>query len=518
MLNADHDSDAGGGRSLTNRSDACESERNAPGRDAEAALLRRLLDFAASEPELLADLRQVREHGPPGAWLAAGYVRNLVWDRLHGRAERTPLDDADVVYFDPACPDEAAEKPWEQALAAARPGLRWSVKNQARMHPINGDEPFAGVAEAMSRWPETATPVALRLSSDDQVEALAPHGLSDLFAMKLRPSPLQRDPSLFARRVAAKGWLERWPLVRLADGSGPIGVPQEERIHPKEEASMTSLGYINGRFVSLEELVLPIEERGHQFGDGVYEFFRVYEGHPFMLEEHLDRLYRSADLIRIDIAPDRGELRAIMDELVTRSGLASGDIYLQVTRGVAPRNHAFPSVPSSLTMTIKPWRELAPGVREQGVQVLLHPDERWLNCHIKSLNLLPNILAKQAAVEAGCFEAVLVRDGFVTEGSSSNAYLVRDGAIRTHPATNHILGGIARIAVRRIAEEQGIPFIEEAFGPEELLAADEAFLTSSGIELVPIAGVHGRGPIGSGSPGPVARAIHARYAELTRQR
>ncbi|QJC53952.1 nucleotidyltransferase family protein [Paenibacillus albicereus] len=206
--------------------------RNSP---SEADLLRRLLDLAAAEPELMADLGHVREHGPPGAWLAAGYIRNLVWDRLHGRAERTPLDDADVVYHDPRCTDEAAEKPWEQALAGARPGLRWSVKNQARMHHKNGDEPFRGVADAMSRWPETATAVGLRLTQDGRLEAIAPHGLSDLLAMRLRPSPLQRDESLFGRRVAAKGWLERWPLVRLADERIADSVPKEKALHRKGE-------------------------------------------------------------------------------------------------------------------------------------------------------------------------------------------------------------------------------------------------------------------------------------------
>ncbi|SDS91270.1 D-alanine transaminase [Paenibacillaceae bacterium GAS479] len=278
-----------------------------------------------------------------------------------------------------------------------------------------------------------------------------------------------------------------------------------------------SLAYFNGRFAALDEPVLPIEERGHQFGDGVYEFFRVYEGQPFMLEEHLDRLYRSADLIRIEIGQSRKVLKGIMDELMLRSGLSNGDIYLQVTRGIAPRNHPFPTVPSSLSLTIKPWRELPPATRQEGVGILLHPDERWLNCHIKSLNLLPNILAKQAAVEQGCFEAVFVRDGIITEGSSANFYLVQNGAIRTHPLSNRILGGIAREAIRRIADAAGIPFIEEAFSPDDLLAADEAFLTSSGVELVPVVRVHGHGSIGNGSPGPIASELYRQYAALTLQ-
>ncbi|MCM3747731.1 D-amino-acid transaminase [Paenibacillus pasadenensis] len=279
-----------------------------------------------------------------------------------------------------------------------------------------------------------------------------------------------------------------------------------------------SLAYFNGRYVALDEPVLPIEERGHQFGDGVYEFLRVYGGRPFMLEEHMDRLYRSAALIRLEIQMSREELTDTVYELIRRSGLADSDIYLQVTRGIAPRNHPFPTTPPSVTMTIKPSYTLPPKLRDTGAEVLLLPDERWMNCHIKSLNLLPNLLAKQTAVEQSCFEAVFVRDGMVTEGSSSNVYLVRDDAIQTHPLSNLILGGIVRQAVRRMADAAGIPFVEEAFTPAQLLEADEVFLTSSGIEVVPVVKVRGEGIIGSGSPGPVSQELHRRYSALTTAR
>ncbi|ASS67409.1 MULTISPECIES: D-amino-acid transaminase [unclassified Paenibacillus] len=277
-----------------------------------------------------------------------------------------------------------------------------------------------------------------------------------------------------------------------------------------------SLAYFNGRFVPLDEAVVPVEERGHQFGDGVYEYMRFYDGKGFMLEEHLDRFYRSAELIRLDPGISRAELLAVMAQLLERSGLSHVDIYMQLTRGIAPRNHPFPDAPASLSMTVKPSREVNPELRKQGASVLLHPDERWMNCHIKSLNLLPNVLAKQAAVDAGCFEAVLVReDGFITEGSSSNMYLVKDGAIRTAPLSNRILPGIRREAVRRIALEAGIPFIEEPFMPAELLAADEAFLTSTGIEIIPVVRIHGQGPIGSGEPGETVRGLHRLFLEKT---
>lgn len=277
-----------------------------------------------------------------------------------------------------------------------------------------------------------------------------------------------------------------------------------------------SLAYFNGRFVPLEEAVVPVEERGHQFGDGVYEYMRFYDGKGFMLEEHLDRFYRSAELIRLNPGISRAELLAVMSELLERSGLRHADIYMQLTRGIAPRNHPFPDAPASLSMTVKPSRKVDPELRKQGASVLLHPDERWMNCHIKSLNLLPNVLAKQAAVDAGCFEAVLIReDGYITEGSSSNMYLVKDGAIRTAPLSNRILPGIRREAVRRIALEAGIPFIEEPFTPAELLDADEAFLTSTGIEIIPVVQLHGQGPIGSGAPGGTVRELHRLFLEKT---
>jgi D-alanine transaminase len=277
-----------------------------------------------------------------------------------------------------------------------------------------------------------------------------------------------------------------------------------------------SLAYFNGRFVLLDEPVVPVEERGHQFGDGVYEYLRFYDGRGFMLEEHLDRFYRSADLIRLKADISRAELLAVFGELLDRSGLRDADIYMQLTRGIAPRNHPFPSAPASLSMTVKPWRAVDPELRKKGVSVLLHPDERWMNCHIKSLNLLPNVLAKQAAADQGCFEAVLVReDGLVTEGTSSNMYLVKDGAIRTAPLSNRILPGIKREAVRRLALEAGIPFVEEPFTPAELLEADEAFLTSTGIEIMPVVQVHGRGPVGSGVPGDTVRELHRLFQSKT---
>jgi D-alanine transaminase len=271
---------------------------------------------------------------------------------------------------------------------------------------------------------------------------------------------------------------------------------------------------MNGKFIRPDEPAVPIDERGHQFGDGVYEVIRVYNGVPFMLEEHLDRLFRSAAAIRLPFPEgEREPLKGTIAELIQRSGLADLNLYLQITRGIAPRNHVFPDCPVSVSMTANPVREIPAETRASGVSAMLHPDERWANCYIKSLNLLPNVLAKQAAAEQGCFEAILVRDGHVTEGSSSNAFIVKDSTVVTTPLTNRILAGITRIAVRQVAEQLAVPFVERDFTPEELLRADEVFVTSTTAEIVPVVRVDGQA-IGGGQPGPVTQALYERFKTL----
>ncbi|MFB6365559.1 D-amino-acid transaminase [Paenibacillus elgii] len=278
-----------------------------------------------------------------------------------------------------------------------------------------------------------------------------------------------------------------------------------------------ALAYFNGKLIQSDEPVVPIDERGHQFGDGVYEVIRIYKGRPFMLDEHLDRLFKSASAIRLEIGHDGESLKRIIGELAQKSGLSDLDLYVQATRGIAPRNHLFPACPASVSMTAKPFREVPAEARASGISVMLHPDERWLNCWIKSLNLLPNILAKQAASERGCLEAVLVRHGVVTEGTSSNVYMVKDGAIRTAPLSNQILAGITRIAVQRIAHELRIPFVEQSFTPEELRQADEAFITSTTSEVMPVVRFEDGSQIRDGQPGPVTRALYERFRKMTGQ-
>ena len=270
------------------------------------------------------------------------------------------------------------------------------------------------------------------------------------------------------------------------------------------------LGYVNGKFVSLDEKVIPIDERGHQFGDGVYEVIRFYGGKPFMLAEHLERLMKSAKAIRLPVTQSADDFRQIIFTAVEKSGLSDCYVYLQITRGIAKRNHLFPDVPVSVTMTVREAIPLAAEIREKGVSAITREDERWANCYIKSLNLLPNILAKQEAHDAGAFEAILIRDGVVTEGSSSNVFIVKNGTVITPPLSKHILAGITRMAVLNILKETGIPYEEKNFSEKELLGADEVFITSTTSEVLPVVSINGL-PVGSGKPGELTKRIYKEF-------
>ncbi|WP_246941846.1 D-amino-acid transaminase [Bacillus pinisoli] len=247
------------------------------------------------------------------------------------------------------------------------------------------------------------------------------------------------------------------------------------------------IAYYKDQFLTdVNEGVVPIQERGHQFGDGIYEVVRVYNKKPFMLEEHLDRFEQSAEAIALKLPYSRDELKEIIMEGIERSEEQNVDVYFQLTRGIAPRLHFYPDTQAVLSLVVKPSKPLAEDKKRDGVAVHVMDDERWSNCYIKSLNLLPNVMAKQAAFEKGCDEAILIRDEFVTEGSSSNLFVVKDGTLYTTPATRHILHGITRKAVFILAERLQIPMKEEHFTLEFLKDADEAFITSTTSEVLPI--------------------------------
>ena len=273
----------------------------------------------------------------------------------------------------------------------------------------------------------------------------------------------------------------------------------------------------NGEIIDRSDVQIDIEDRGYQFGDGVYEVFRVYNGKLFAAEMHLNRLIESAKLLSIKIPYPVKELQAKFEELITRDQLKFGTVYLQVTRGISIRNHAFPT--EEVEPVLIAYTKELPymGQEKPGIRAITTEDVRWLLCNIKSLNLLGNILAKQQAVEAGGDEAIQHRDGRVTEGSSSNVAIIVDGMLKTHPANHFILNGITRQVVLQLCKANGIPYVEEAFTVEEMLAADEVFYTSTGVEVTPIVKID-RKTIANGEIGPITRKLQTLFrVEIERQ-
>ena len=285
---------------------------------------------------------------------------------------------------------------------------------------------------------------------------------------------------------------------------------------------MLRIAYVNGRYRPYGDATVHIEDRGYQFSDGVYEVCEVRDGHLIDERRHVQRLHRSLEALHMAAPMSDAALGVVLRETMARNRVRNGLVYLQVTRGVARRDHAFPArqTPVALIVTArrldrsKYEREAA-----QGVSVVTVPDNRWGRVDIKSISLLPNVLAKQAAREQGAREAWYVdRAGLVTEGSSSNAWIVTaDGALLTRPADHGILRGVARTVVLEVAGAHGLRVEERAFSPEEAYAAREAFMTAASQIVLPVVRIDGR-PIGSGSPGPVATALRRdfhRYVEVS---
>ena len=266
------------------------------------------------------------------------------------------------------------------------------------------------------------------------------------------------------------------------------------------------------KFTHRDSLKYPYEERALQFGDGVYEVIRIYQGEYHLLKEHVDRLFRSAEAVKIKLDITHKELTDLLLELLERNQMEEdGKMYLQVSRGSAPRDHVFPADDVSANMYA--YMEDFPRnveLLKNGVSTITHRDVRWEYCYIKSLNLLPNVLAKQEAKEHGGYEAILHKDGLVTECSSSNVYMVKDGEIYTHPATNNILHGCVRMRVEDFAKELNLPFKEEAFKVEDIQTADEMFLTSSTSEIMPIVKVDNT-EIENGKPGKITKQLQEAY-------
>jgi len=274
---------------------------------------------------------------------------------------------------------------------------------------------------------------------------------------------------------------------------------------------MSRIAYVNGRYVPLAAATVNVEDRGYQFSDGVYEVCEVKGGRLVDERRHMERLKRSLSELRIAMPMTAKALGVVLHEVVRRNRVHWGIVYLQITRGVARRDHAFPP-PGTAPSIVATARNLnfdsAEKLAAEGVAVVTVPDNRWERVDIKSVSLLPNVLAKQAAREQGAREAWFVdRDGRVTEGSSSNAWIVtRDGKVVTRQADHAILRGITRTVVLDVMAAQGLKLEERAFTVEEALAAREAFLTSASQIVVPVVRIDGR-PIGNGAPGLVASAL-----------
>lgn len=278
---------------------------------------------------------------------------------------------------------------------------------------------------------------------------------------------------------------------------------------------MSRIAYVNGQYVPQRDAVVNIEDRGYQFADGVYEVCEVSRGRIVDAPKHLARLQRSLGELRIAEPTPMPVLAMIMREVIRRNRVRDGIVYLQITRGVARRDHGFPLHPvkPSLVVTAKTLSvERRQQTAARGIRVVTVPDNRWGRVDIKSTSLLPNVLARQAARDQGAQEAWFVdADGFVTEGASSNAWIVKDdGRIVTRPATNEILAGITRSVVLDVLAALQMKLEERPFTPEEASTAAEAFVTASSQIVMPVVAIDGR-PVGTGQPGPVAARLRDEF-------
>ena len=278
---------------------------------------------------------------------------------------------------------------------------------------------------------------------------------------------------------------------------------------------MPEIAYVNGSFMPIADAVVSIEDRGFQFADGVYEVLATYKGELYAPEAHYQRLERSLAALCIDLDIGQYGLRERVLEGIQHSGFTDVLVYIQITRGKAPRHHEFP-VPKAeptVVMTVKEVRRPPAEFYRMGVRVISQPDLRWKRCDIKSIALLPNILAKQTAAAAGAYEALLVNaEGQVTEGSSTSAFCVRQGVVWTAPEGSHILPSITRAVLLRLARAGAIAVEEASLGLDQYLAADEVFLAGTTTEAMPVVQIDGE-QIGDGRPGPLTRRIRLAFLE-----
>ena len=281
------------------------------------------------------------------------------------------------------------------------------------------------------------------------------------------------------------------------------------------------IAYLNGNFMALEEARISPMDRGFLFADGVYEVIPVYQGRPFRLEEHLQRLANSLREIHLDNPLDRAGWSDLFSALIDRNGGGNLAIYLQVTRGsAAKRDHAFPNPPVPPTVFAMTTPVAAPAAdtpdTATGVSAITLDDIRWARCDIKSVALLANVMMREMAVSQGAAEAILIRDGFATEGSASNFFIVKDGVVITPPKSHLILPGITRDLIVELCQGHGVPIEEREIPEAELRSADEIWLSSSTKEVVPVVSLNGH-DLADGKPGPVWKTVARHYVAYKRQ-
>ena len=277
---------------------------------------------------------------------------------------------------------------------------------------------------------------------------------------------------------------------------------------------MPNVAFVNGAFVPLAEAKVSIEDRGFQFGDGIYEVIRTYKGHPFSLEAHLARLDRSATALDLVQPYSRAEWTHYVLEGIKRAAYPESKIYLQVTRGVAPRDHSYSDdATPTVVMTVREFHPLDRSVQSTGVEAMTIEDMRWGRCDIKSVNLLANVLARQQVKQARVFEAILVDAGLVTEGAVSNVMVVQGATVVTAPEGPRILSGVTRAVVLDLALKGGLPIQERFVSQADLYKADEVFLTGTTVEVLAVVRIDGK-IIGDGRPGPIAQRLAASFRSL----
>jgi D-alanine transaminase len=275
--------------------------------------------------------------------------------------------------------------------------------------------------------------------------------------------------------------------------------------------------YLNGEFLPLSQARVPVLDRGFIFGDGVYEVIPVYARRPFRLREHLRRLQYSLDAIRLANPYAEGEWVRLIEQLIARCPHRDQSLYLQVTRGVAKRDHAFPkNTPPTVFMMTNVLSTPSAEAVEKGVAAVTEEDDRWLRCDIKSTALLGNVLLRQRAVDVGAAESILFRDGWLTEGAASSVFIVCQGVIVTPPKSNLVLPGTTYDVVLELARKAGMPCEVRAVSREEVTSADELWLTSATREVLAVTVLDGK-PMGTGSPGPVFRHIYRLFGEFKAQ-